>query len=175
MWFVSITDAWPAPYFWQDRRGPIPLRFARIKTSMMHRQERKRPRAGPVAGSLFTTNHKLDGTLAHRGTLGAGPAFPINELIKRAPADGSNPSAATAAMLACGDFRNEIPTRKVGSSRYISGMAKRKRETDWEVIRHRGDTRLRRRHGADESALNAAIKQFDIRREDQSRLLIQPR
>ena len=145
---------------------------------MMHRQERKRPRAGLVAGSLFTTNHKLDGTLAHRGTLGAGPAFPINELIKRAPADGSNPSAATAAMLACGDFRNEIPTRKVATSRYISKMAKRKRETDWEVIRIEATPAyvVGTVQAPDkESALNAAIKQFDIRREDQSRLLIQPR
>ena len=114
---------------------------------MMHRQERKRPRAGPVAGSLFTTNHKLDGTLAHRGTLGAGPAFPINELIKRAPADGSNPSAATAAMLACGDFRNEHP--ELGKSPQVAifqGWLKRKRETDWEVIRIEATPAYVRRH-----------------------------
>jgi 1,2-phenylacetyl-CoA epoxidase PaaB subunit len=57
-------------------------------------------------------------------------------------------------------------------------MAKRKRETDWEVIRIEATPAyfVGRVQAPDkESALNAAIKQFDIRREDQSRLLIRPR
>ena len=101
--------------------------------SMMHRQKRKRPRAGLVAGSLLTTNYQLDGTLVHRGY---GSRTPINDLIKRPSANGSNQSAATTAMLACGDLRNkQRGLGNVSTGRYIFDMAKHKRETEWEVIR----------------------------------------
>ena len=66
-------------------------------------------------------------------------------------------------------------TRKLATSRYIRGMAKRKRETEWEVIRIKatpaafvGLVQAPDKVGA----LKTAIKRFNIRREDQSRLLI---
>ena len=69
-------------------------------------------------------------------------------------------------------------TRKLDTSRYIPRMAKRKRETEWEVIRIKAtpaafDGLVQAPDKA--SALKAAIKQFNIRREDQSQLLIRPR
>ena len=68
-------------------------------------------------------------------------------------------------------------TRKSIPSRYISGMPKRKRETEWEVIRLKATPAAFGVVQAPDkaSALKTAIKQFNVRREDQSRLLIRPR
>ena len=82
-------------------------------------------------------------------------------------------------MLTCGDLGNkQRGLGNVSASRYISGMAKRKRETEWEVIRLKATPAafvgwVQARDKA--TALRTAIKQFNIRREDQSRLLIRPR
>ena len=46
------------------------------------------------------------------------------------------PSSANAAMLTCGDLGNkQRGLGNVSATRYISRMAKGKRETEWEVIR----------------------------------------
>ena len=73
----------------------------------------------------------------HRGD-GAGYGFrphSINNLTKLVPADGSSRSAANAAMLTCEDFGNGAGLGNFAAGRYISHMPKRKRETEWEVIR----------------------------------------
>jgi 1,2-phenylacetyl-CoA epoxidase PaaB subunit len=57
-------------------------------------------------------------------------------------------------------------------------MAKRKRETKWEVIRIKATPAafVGTVHAPEKAiALKTAIKQFNIRREDQSRLLIRPK
>ena len=64
------------------------------------------------------------------------------------------------------------------AGRYISHMPKRKRETEWEVIRLKATPAafVGLVQAPDKAtALKTAIKQFNIRREDQSRLLIRPR
>ena len=82
-------------------------------------------------------------------------------------------------MLTCGDLGNkQRGLGNVSASRYISGMAKRKRETEWEVIRLKATPAafVGLVQAPDKaSALKTAIKRFNIRREDQSRLLARPR
>jgi len=61
---------------------------------------------------------------------------------------------------------------------HLSDMPKRKRETEWEVIRLKATPAafVGWVQAPDKAtALRTAIKQFNIRREDQSRLLIRPR
>jgi hypothetical protein len=61
---------------------------------------------------------------------------------------------------------------------HISSMPKRKRETEWEVIRIKATPAafVGFVNAPDEATvLKAAIKQFNIRREDQSRLVVRPR
>jgi hypothetical protein len=82
-------------------------------------------------------------------------------------------------MLTCGDLGNkQRGLGNVSATRYISRMAKGKRETEWEVIRLKATPAAF--VGLDQApdkatALKAAIERFNIRREDQSRLLIRPR
>ena len=77
-------------------------------------------------------------------------------------------------MLACDNLRNNVELGNFAAGRHISRMPKRKRETEWEVIR------LKTTPAAFVGLVHApdaetAIKQFNIRREDQSRLPIRPR
>ena len=78
-------------------------------------------------------------------------------------------------MLTCGDLGNkQRGLGNVSASRYISGMAKRKRETEWEVIRLKATPAalVGLVQAPDKAtALKAANVRFNIRREDQSRLL----
>jgi hypothetical protein len=63
-------------------------------------------------------------------------------------------------------------------TRYIPGMPKRKRVTEWEVIRIKATPAafVGFVNAPDEAtALKTAIKQFNIRREDQSQLIVRPR
>ena len=111
----------------------------------------------------------------HRG--GAGVRVPsCRQQTDKASANTLVRAQRTAisAMLTCGDLGNK--QRELGNfaaSRHISGMAKRKRETEWEVIRLKATPAafVGLVHAPDKAtALRTAIKQFDIRREDQSRL-----
>jgi hypothetical protein len=66
----------------------------------------------------------------------------------------------------------------MSATRYISRMAKGKRETEWEGIRLKATPAalVGLVQAPDKAtALNAAIERFNIRREDQSRLLIRTR
>jgi hypothetical protein len=104
--------------------------------------------------------------------------YSINKLTKLVPADGSRRSIANVAMLTCEDFGNGAGLGNFAAGRYISHMPKRKRETEWEVIasRRRLPPFVGLVQAPDKAtALKTAIKQFNIRREDQSRLLIRPR
>ena len=75
-------------------------------------------------------------------------------------------------MLTCGDLGNkQRGLGNVSATRYISRIAKGKRETEWEVIRLKALVQAPDKA----TALKAAIERFNIRREDQSRLLIRPR
>jgi hypothetical protein len=71
-------------------------------------------------------------------------------------------------------------TSKPAPSRYIRGMAKRKREraTEWEVIRIKATPAAfvgYVRAPNEVVALETAIEQFNIRLEDRSRLIVRPR
>jgi len=71
-------------------------------------------------------------------------------------------------MLTCGDLGNkQRGLGNVSATRYISRMAKGKRETEWEVIRLKATPAAF--VGLDQapdkaSALKAAIERFNIRR-----------
>ena len=60
-----------------------------------------------VAGSLPTYSFTSGTQGCHRGRCGVGSRLPINNLIKPPRVHGSRWRAAMAAMLTCGDFRNE--------------------------------------------------------------------
>ena len=113
----------------------------------------------------------------HRG--GDGSRLPINNLTKLVPADGSGPVLQTPqCSLAAIWGTNSVDSENVSATRYISRMAKGKRETEWEVIRLKATPAalVGLVQAPDKAtALNAAIERFNIRREDQSRLLIRPR
>ena len=142
----------------------------------MLRRKKEETLRSLVAGSLLT--RLLTGPEVHRGA-GYGSRLPINKMIKLPPAHGSSWSTANPAMLACGDLGNrQRGLWKSIPSRYIPRMPKRKRETEWEVIRLKATPAafvglVRAPDKA--SALKTAIKRFNIRREDQSRLLVRPR
>ena len=104
--------------------------------------------------------------------------YSINKLTKLVPADGSRRSIANVAMLTCEDFGNGAALGNFAAGRYISHMPKRKREAEWQVIRLKATPAafVGLVQAPDKaSALKTAIRQFNIRREDQSRLLIRPR
>ena len=71
---------------------------------MLRRQKEETPR-GLVAGSLLTQLQVRDPTCI--GGAGYGSCLTINNLIMRTRTLGSSHSAATGAMLTCGDFRNK--------------------------------------------------------------------